>query len=364
MEPEKSSDSPRPVLSVVIVNYRSWPDVLRLVESLDIIKGRSEVIVVDNASPEPIPEELLSPRDGVRVVVRSENGGFSAGVNEGWRLARGRWLLILNPDIEPGSRFLEQVERRINALRDRDRTGIIGFALQNPDGSRQPSVGVFPGLVRTAWEQLIPRDRRKYQPDWRLRPGPVDWVTGACLLVDSRLLDELGGMDEDFFLYHEEVALCRSAWDRGWAVHYDPSVAVVHLRPLQNRAISPKMRVITRHSKLLYFRKHLPTWQFAALCSIVQTEARIRGMISRLRGKSAQVRSWKSVVRVARLLRSGGELRGRAVLDLAEEAENPTDEIEGPPGPGIPPILRVVSNAQPRRPHGLRRLQPRKDGPA
>ena len=72
------------------------------------------------------------------------------------------------------------------------------------------------------------------------------------------MLDELGGMDEDFFLYYEEVALCRSARRRGWRVEYDPTVEVVHLRPLQNRPVSPKMRVITRHSKLLYFRKHLP----------------------------------------------------------------------------------------------------------
>ena len=105
--------------------------------------------------------------------------------------------------------------------------------------------------------------RRKYQAGWRIRSGPVDWVTGACMLVNTRMITELGGMDEDFFLYHEEVAFSRSAQDRGWRVEYDPerrgrSIDI----PLQNRSVSPKMRVITRHSKLLYFRKHLPAWQF------------------------------------------------------------------------------------------------------
>ena len=105
------------------------------------------------------------------------------------------------------------------------------------------------------------------------------------------MLEELGGMDDDFFLYYEEVALCRSARTRGWSVEYDPGVSVVHLRPLQNRPISPKMRVITRHSKLLYFRKHLPPWQFAALKSIVRVEARIRAAWCRVRLRAEEARS-------------------------------------------------------------------------
>ena len=89
------------------------------------------------------------------------------------------------------------------------------------------------------------------------------------MLVNSRMMAELGGMDEDFFLYHEEVAFSRSAQDRGWRVEYDAGVQVIHRHPLQNRAVSPKMRVIIRHSKLLYFRKHLPGWQFLGLSWIV-----------------------------------------------------------------------------------------------
>src|SRR5581483_10911267 len=129
-----------------------------------------------------------------------------------------------------------------------------------------------------------------------------------------------GGMDEDFFLYYEEVALCRSAQDRGWRVEYDPSVAVVHLRPLQNRAISPKMRVITRHSKLLYFRKHLPRRQFLALVGIVRLEAAARGAWARIGGRGRDRRAWRAIDDIARRLRAGEDLGGRAVLALADEA--------------------------------------------
>ena len=241
---------------------------LRLTASLvaepEFLSGQCQIVVVDNASRGPVPSALLNPPSGLRLVVRPHNGGFAAGVNTGWRLARSPWLLVLNPDVDVAGGFLGQVFGATQSTKPipTGPPGIIGFGLHNPDGSPQGSVGVFPSLARTIREQFIPRSRRKYQAGWRIRSGPVDWVTGACMLVNSAMIAELGGMDEDFFLYHEEVAFSRAARRLGWRVEYDASVSVVHRHPLQNRAISPKMRIITRHSKLLYFLKHLPRWQF------------------------------------------------------------------------------------------------------
>jgi GT2 family glycosyltransferase len=357
-------------LTVVIVNHNSWPDASRLVASLagtpEVGAGECEVVVVDNASEGPVPAELARPRRGVRLVARPDNGGFSAGVNAGRREARSPWLLVLNPDVVVPPGRLGQVVARV-ARYEADRAGapgVVGFALLNPDGTRQPSVGAFPSLARTLREPLIPRSRRKYQAGWRLRSGPVDWVTGACLLVDVRLLDELGGMDEDFFLYHEEVALCRSARDRGRRVEYDPGVSAVHLHPLQNRAISPKMRVITRHSKLLYFRKHLPRWQFAGLRRIVAAEAAVRGAWSAVQGRDEERRAWRAIRELSRAFRAGNEPLGRDVLTLAEAATatRPTmaagDRGGGGEGSGI------GSAGKRRGAAGGPLLLPRKDGPA
>ncbi len=325
-EPPPTPPAARPKLAVVIVNYNSWPDVERLVSALgaadEVRDGRARVLIVDNASPDPMPETLRSLPAGVERIARAENGGFAVGVNAGWLAARGCWVLVLNPDVVAGAGPVADVLRRVERFEDEgaDPPGVVGFGLKNPDGSPQPSVGSFPTLLRTVWEQLIPRSRRKYQPDWRVRPGPVPWVTGACVLLNPRMLEDVGGMDEDFFLYYEEVALCRSAWDQGWRVEYDPAVSVVHLRPLQNRAISPKMRVITRHSKLLYFRKHLPRRQFLALVGIVRLEAAVRGGWAKVRGRAADERAWRAIDSIARRLRAGEGLGGRAVLALAEEA--------------------------------------------
>ena len=317
-----------PRLTAIIVNYNGWPDVLQLVSALvaepEFGSGELQVVVVDNASPDPIPERLrLYPPSGLRLLVRPDNGGFAVGVNAGWRLARSDWLLVLNPDVEIASGLISQVIERIERIGGQPckPPGIVGFALKNPDGSTQGSVGVFPSLWRTITEQFIPRSRRKYQAGWRIQSGPVDWVTGACMLVNSRMMAELGGMDEDFFLYHEEVAFSRSAQDRGWRVEYDAGVQVIHRHPLQNRAISPKMRVIIRHSKLLYFRKHLPGWQFLGLSWIVTSESAARGLMAWVLGRAEEGRAWRTIRDMTRRLRAGASVRGREALQLAEAIE-------------------------------------------
>jgi GT2 family glycosyltransferase len=358
-------------LTVVIVNYESWPDVRRLVGTLagsvEVRSGDAEIVVVDNSSTGPVPIDLdpaaSRPVGGLRVVFRDDNGGFAAGVNTGWREARGAWLLVLNPDVVVTEGWLGEVVARVRRFEaDPERApGIVGFGLVNPDGSRQPSVGAFPSLARSFWEQLIPRPRRKYQADWRTRPGPVSWVTGACMLVSSRLLATLGGMDEDFFLYYEEVALCRAAHRLGRCVEFDPSLSVAHLCPLQNRAVSPKMRVITRHSKLLYFRKHLPPWQFHGLSWIVTLEATILGQWSRFTGRGEDARSWRTIREVSRAFRAGDVVRGRDVRKLAESVTRPSP----PSSPEARPTLPGIGSARKRRgARTARLLQPRKDGPA
>ncbi len=295
-----------------------------------------------------------APGRGLRLIVRPDNGGFAAGVNAGWRDSHSPWLLVLNPDVEVAVGFLGGILSRLEQYESRQdgAPGIVGFGLRNANGTPQGSVGAFPSLTRSIREQFIPRSRRKYQPAWRIRPGRVDWVTGACMLINASLIAEVGGMDEDFFLYHEEVAFCRMAQRRGWRVEFDPTVSVVHRYPLQNRPISPKMRVITRHSKLLYFRKHLPRWQFRTLAAIVRLESVIRGGWSQVGGRREEARAWQTVARIARLLSRGEPIHGRDVLALAESIAGPASpgrEDGDPRGSQATPAPRWRPARRPRR---------------
>src|SRR5271166_294399 len=111
-----------------------------------------------------------------------------------------------------------------------------------------------------------------------------------------------------------EVAFSRAAQNQGWRVEYDSSVTVIHRHPVQNRAMSPMMRVITRHSKLLYFLKHLPRWQFESLAAIVSFEAAVKGLWSRLVRRPEDARSWQTISEITRRMRAGRGPRGREVL--------------------------------------------------
>src|SRR5262249_34182448 len=153
-------------------------------------------------------------------------------VNEGCRLSRGDWFLLLNPDVTLAPDFLESVAVLAQRLRaEEPDAGIVGFGLRNPDGSRQGPARVVPTLGRTLARLVLPRAWRKYQELPSVGRSRVDWVTGCCLLLRRACWEQLSGLDSDYFLYYEDVDLCRRAQAHGWTVWHEPSVSVVHHHP-------------------------------------------------------------------------------------------------------------------------------------
>ncbi|HMP16439.1 MAG TPA: glycosyltransferase, partial [Gemmatales bacterium] len=186
---------------------------------------------------------------------------------------------------------------------------------QNSDGSCHLSTGHFPSLARLLLGLLKPRRIRKYfQPEGRSRQQ-VPWVTGSCLLIRRECLRDLGGFDEDFFLYYEDVDLCRRAIDTGWTVCYEPHVQARHMEPLQNRELTEPLRVITRHAALTYFRKHLSRWQFLVLCHIVKTEARLRAWWHRFHNNSHLAEMMHCLLEMTDFLKNGDEAQARQTLE-------------------------------------------------
>ncbi|HXG10382.1 MAG TPA: glycosyltransferase family 2 protein [Gemmataceae bacterium] len=297
-----------PQVSVVIVNYCQWPDTAGLVRQLlaapAVHRGRAEVVVVDNHSPPHPLAARLRRWPGVSLRRWRRNRGFARAVNEGCRLSRGQWLLLLNPDVTIPTGFLDGILELTDRLaQEEPRAGIVGLRLYNSDGTPQPSSGPFPTLAGTLARMLLPRTWRKYHPRGARRRCRVPWVTGCCLLLRRDCLQELGGLDPDFFLYYEDVDLCRRARARGWSVWFEPSLGVIHHNPLHRRAVPPHLRLFTRHALLTYGSKHWPRWQFQVLAGIVRIEARLRQWWT----------GWRGDERAAALF---GELRAIAA-DLA-----------------------------------------------
>jgi GT2 family glycosyltransferase len=310
----------RPRLSVVVVNYHTWPDTARLVRQLRaapcLRDGAAEVVVVDNFSPAHPAAARLRRLTGVSVRRWRRNRGFARAVNEGCRLGRGDWFLLLNPDVTLPPGFLDAALERAERLADaRPEVGVVGFRLENPDGSRQLSTGPFPTLAGTLARLLLPRAYRKYSRAPGGAGGPVDWATGCCLLIRRRCWDQLNGLDPGFFLYYEDVDLCRRARARGWSVHFEPGLSLVHHQPLHGRSVPPHLRLITRHALLTYAGKHWPAWQYRLLGAIVRVEARCRQARAHWRGERATAAIFGELAQLTSELMAGRPAAAARRLD-------------------------------------------------
>jgi N-acetylglucosaminyl-diphospho-decaprenol L-rhamnosyltransferase len=224
-------------VSVVIVSYESRALLARCLAALAADTARTattEVIVVDQASGDGTAAWLAAEHPEVHLVALPENVGFGAGNNRGAEVASGRWLLLLNSDayVRPGA-----IDELVRFAESRAAAGVVGPRLLWPDGRLQRSCRRFPTVFRIATEYLY---LRKIAPRSRILNGfyygefahdeawRVDWVTGACLLVRRELFERLGGFDEAFFLYSEEVDLIYRARRLGAETWYDPAAEVEH----------------------------------------------------------------------------------------------------------------------------------------
>ena len=230
MGPEASGEAKEagPVeVSAVLVNYRSARETLVAVEALRETAGGIplQILVVENRSG---GEDLRILREGlppqVELLEAPENLGFAGGIALAVPRARGRHLLLLNPDtrLQPGALplLLEFLEKEKQA-------GAVGPLLLEPDGSLQasgrklPTPGVFLGkeLGLCGFQEPLPDPPR---------PFPVGWIVGACMLIRKKAYDAVGGMDTEYFLYFEETDLCRRMGEAGWGIWCHPQARCVH----------------------------------------------------------------------------------------------------------------------------------------
>jgi N-acetylglucosaminyl-diphospho-decaprenol L-rhamnosyltransferase len=251
-----------PDVSVVVVAYRSREDLPGCLGSLPASSGalRVETLVVDNASGDGSVEMLRERFPETGLIVNRENRGFAAAVNQAASLARGRRLLLLNPDarLEPGS-----LAALVDALESHPRAGLAGAQLLHPDGTPQASAWLAPSLRSLAFEALFlynvfPRSRLHGLVASGAAPEAVEALSGACLLVDRELFATLGGLDEAFFLYFEDTDLCLRARGAGRQALLCPGARAVHA--IGGSAFQDRRAFLLRfhESRRRFLRKHHP----------------------------------------------------------------------------------------------------------
>jgi GT2 family glycosyltransferase len=220
-----------------------------------------EIIVVDNASTDGSVDMVRAEFPQVTLIANPSNTGFPAANNLGIAAAQGRYVLLLNPDTEVLGQALATLVGYMDAHPD---VGIVGPQLLHPDGSIQSSRRRFPTLatlfLESTWlERRAPPGllRRYYFLDQPYRVTlDVDWVTGAAMLARHEAIEQVGGIDEGFFMYSEELDWCRRVKAAGWRVVYHPAAQIIHHMGKSSEQAVPARHVNFQRSKIRYAHKY------------------------------------------------------------------------------------------------------------
>jgi len=260
-----------PKVTFITVCYRT-PGLIRL-----LLKGVEaaglqfpfEYILVDNAPGDGTGAMVRERFPWVTVIDAPRNVGFGAGNNLAFKRMRGTYAMLTNPDLTV---FPGEIEKLVKFLDDNHDVGFAGPALHNPDGSRQESCYRFPTpmipVYRRTFLGSLPSGRRAIH-HYLMRdalkdnePTEVDALMGSAILMRRRTLDEIGMFDERYFMYMEEVDICRRAWMNHWRVAYVPSAKLVHYHQRESRIDRP-WQILTHKparahivSALYYFWKY------------------------------------------------------------------------------------------------------------
>jgi len=291
-------------LSIVIISFNTEKLLKNCLDSIlkNTANLRYEIIVVDNASLDAsvqVVEKLQKRFKNIKLIKNKENLGFSGANNLGIKVAKGKFILLLNSDTIIHDNLLFEM---IGWMQKNPKAGIVSCNLKNKDGSLQGTGGYFPTLSRVfSWMFFLDdipfldyiikpfHPMHEKSPIYRgnhfyRKERQLDWVTGAFMLIRKEVFEDVGYFDEDYFMYTEEVDLCFRAKKAGWEIWYLPNWSITHFGGASS---SREFPIISEYKSVkLFYKKHFPAWQFSFLRLFLKCGALLRMVVfGLLKGK-------------------------------------------------------------------------------
>jgi N-acetylglucosaminyl-diphospho-decaprenol L-rhamnosyltransferase len=264
------------VLSVVTVTYSPGPHLDRFLASLSLATERPVwVWMADNGSTDGAPEAAVERYSNVRLFFTGANLGYGSAVNRA--VARidevledaGDWFIVANPDVQWGP---SSIDALLDAAARWPRAATLGPLICDPDGSVYPSARQLPSLVRGGMHAVVgpfwsrnPWSRAYRQERVEPSERPVGWLSGSCLLVRRAAFDEVGGFDERYFMYVEDVDLGDRLRKAGWLNVYVPSAEVLHHKGHATGRDRARNLVTHHKSTYIFLADRHPGWWRAPL---------------------------------------------------------------------------------------------------
>ncbi len=246
-------------ISIIIVNWNTKEYLLQCLGSIHEVGLRHswEAIVVDNASQDGSEAEAKKNFPNIKLFRNYINLGFARATNEGLRKAKGKYFLLLNPDTQVKEGAIEAL---ISFMDGHPKAGMVGAQLFNPDGSKQNSVANFPSLATELLNKRLLRwISPKQFPGKEIRyaePIEVDSVIGACMMVRREAMDQVGFLDEDYFLFLEETDWCYRMKRAGWKVFHVPQAEILHFQGKSVEQDKRRAKVEYYRSRYHFFEKN------------------------------------------------------------------------------------------------------------
>lgn len=301
-------------LSIITVSWNVL-DLLRdCIRSVNAGKDdlNLEMIVVDSGSRDGSPEMVRNEFPWVKLITQDDNIGFPRGNNIGIRKARGRHILLLNPDTVV---LDDALLKMVHYLDEHLDVGGLGAQLLNPDLTIQSSRRRFPTLMTAFFEStwLEEKAPKRILQHYYVTDLPddqaidVDWVTGACLMVPRRVIDHVGMMDEAYYMYSEELDWCRRIKGAGWRIIYFPEAQIIHHIGKSSEQAETDRHINFQKAKLRYFRKFYGRLPAALIRSFLILSYLWQMILEGVKGILGHKRSlrWQRVRSYYRVLRTG-----------------------------------------------------------
>jgi len=249
-------------LSFILVNWNTKALILEALGSIfDTVHDYTfEITVVDNGSEDGSPETIKDVFPQAHLILNKENLGFARATNQALAQTRGRYVFLMNSDV-----MLKEgtVQVLVSFMDDNPNVGIAGGQLVNKNGSKQNSIAPFPSLatelfskrlLRILFPQRYPGKERRYST-----PIDVDSLVGACIIVRRKAIEEVGGLDEEYFFFMEETDWCLRMKDKGWRICFVPQAHILHLQGASAAMAKTEAKIEFYRSRYLFFTKYRGT---------------------------------------------------------------------------------------------------------
>lgn len=255
-------------LSIVIVNWNTKDLLIQCLKSLDqtLQRLKMEIFVVDNGSVDGSVELVREKFPGAIVIQNPMNLGFAKANNQALNLSKGKFTLLLNPDTQVKEGAIETLKVFMDAHPE---AGVAGAQLLNADGSKQNSIANFPSLAtellnKSLLRLLFPKTFPGKESNIS-EPIEVESVIGACMMVRREAMEQVGLLDEDYFLFLEETDWCYRIKKAGWKVYHVPQAEVYHFQGKSAEKDKKRAKVEYYRSRYQFFKKNRGSWQWFIL---------------------------------------------------------------------------------------------------